>query len=77
MVVCRRRPPTAKGFAFLTLEDVQGMVNVVVPPRTYDKWKAASRNDLSMIAEGVLEHRGGVNNVRAARVVGMRDLSGV
>ena len=35
MIVCRQRPPTAKGFAFLTLEDEHGLMNVIVRPDVY------------------------------------------
>ncbi len=30
--VCRQRPPTAKGFIFITLEDEFGLINVIIPP---------------------------------------------
>ncbi len=33
LLVCRQAPPTAKGFAFLTLEDETGLVNVILRPR--------------------------------------------
>ncbi len=37
----RARPPTAKGFCFLALEDPDGMVNVVVPPAVYKQCRQA------------------------------------
>lgn len=37
IVICRQRPPTAKGFVFLTLEDETGLVNVIVPPKRYEQ----------------------------------------
>jgi error-prone DNA polymerase len=37
VVICRQRPPTAKGFAFLTLEDETGLLNVVVTPKRFER----------------------------------------
>ena len=42
LIVARQHPPTAKGFAFLAVEDPTGMVNVVLSPDVY----AASREAL-------------------------------
>ena len=30
-----QRPPTARGFTFITLEDESGRVQVIVPPKVY------------------------------------------
>ena len=35
LVICRQRPPTAKGVAFLSLEDETGISNLVVPPEIF------------------------------------------
>ena len=39
MVVCRQKPPTAKGFAFLTLEDETGLMNIIIAPQIYDQYR--------------------------------------
>ncbi len=39
-VICRQRPGTAKGFLFLTLEDETGLVNVIVRPDQFDRFRA-------------------------------------
>jgi error-prone DNA polymerase len=72
MVVCRQRPPTAKGFAFLTLEDEHGMVNVVVPPRVYQACRPVIRTAPLVVATGVLEKRQGVLNLRALQLQSLR-----
>jgi error-prone DNA polymerase len=72
MVVCRPRPPTAKGFAFLTLEDEYGMVNVVVPPRVYQACRLVIRTAPLVVVTGALEKRHGVVNLRAFHVQSLR-----
>ena len=37
--VCLQVPGTAKGFAFITLEDEEGLVNVVLKPKDYTAYK--------------------------------------
>ncbi len=41
--VARQHPPTAKGFAYLALEDPGRMVNVVIAPDVYARDRAALR----------------------------------
>ena len=65
MVVCRQRPPTAKGFAFLTLEDESGLVNVVVPPQLYEQRRRVFRLSPIVVIEGQLQRQDGVTNIRA------------
>ena len=54
LIVARQHPPTAKGFAFLAVEDPTGMVNVVLSPDVY----AASREALHgafVLIEGLVQ----------------------
>jgi error-prone DNA polymerase len=37
IVIMRQRPPTAKGFMFVTLEDETGFIQVIVHPKVYEK----------------------------------------
>src|SRR6266581_822956 len=39
LVVARQRPETAKGFVFVLLEDEAGMVNVIVRPDVYERYR--------------------------------------
>ncbi len=43
MVVARQRPETAKGIVFMLLEDERGTVNLIVPPRVYDRHRSLVR----------------------------------
>jgi len=42
-VITRQRPGTAKGFCFLTLEDEDGMMNVILRPDIYEKHRQVFR----------------------------------
>ena len=69
MVICRQRPPTAKGFCFLSLEDETGISNVVVPPALFERDRSEILGSIFLYAEGRLEKAGKVINVKAERVV--------
>jgi error-prone DNA polymerase len=64
LVICRQRPPTAKGFTFLSLEDETGIANLIVPPQLFDKYRRALLGSALLFAEGVLERAGKVVNVK-------------
>jgi error-prone DNA polymerase len=68
VVICRQRPPTAKGFVFLTLEDETGMVNVVVEPAIFDRTRRDIVGHAALEIDGVLERQDGVVNVKAKEV---------
>jgi error-prone DNA polymerase len=57
-VVVRQRPPSAKGFVFITLEDEMGLVNLVVRPKVYERYRAAIRNSTLLLVEGHLQREG-------------------
>jgi error-prone DNA polymerase len=63
MVVARQRPETANGIVFMLLEDERGTVNLIVPPRVYERHRAAVRAAPLVRARGRLEHREGTINV--------------
>ena len=67
-VVVRQRPGTAKGFVFLNLEDESGLVNVVVPPPLFQRYRLTLVEEPFLWVEGTLEHREGVISVRAGRL---------
>jgi error-prone DNA polymerase len=74
LVVARQRPGTAKGVAFLLLEDEHGTVNLVVPPAIYERDRLAVRSEPLVIAEGRLERfasAGGAINVLVDRLTGL------
>jgi error-prone DNA polymerase len=61
-------PPTAKGFAFLTLEDETGLINIVMRPAVYRAHSQLVRLEPLLIVNGVLERKDGVINVMAGRI---------
>jgi len=71
-VVCRQAPRTAKGHVFLTLEDEEGLLNIVLKPQVYQKYRYMVRTEPLLVIEGVLQKREGIANVVAERLVPLR-----
>ena len=67
MIVAVQRPPTGNGYCFLAVEDSSGMVNVVVAPDVYARFRQAIHSAF-VIVEGVLQHDHEAINVVARRV---------
>ena len=67
MVITRQRPGTAKGFVFLTLEDETGLVNVIVRPDVYERYRRTIRLSHALIVEGKLQKESGCIDVLARR----------
>lgn len=71
LVVARQRPGTAGGVVFVLLEDEYGVINLVVPPRIYERHRLVVRTEPLLIVEGKLEKlaaAGGAINVLVDRV---------
>ncbi len=68
MVITRQRPGTAKGFVFLTLEDETGLVNVIVRPNVYEKYRRTIRQSDTLVIEGQLQKESGCIDVLARKV---------
>jgi error-prone DNA polymerase len=67
LVITRQRPGTAKGFVFLTLEDETGLVNVIVRPDVYEKYRRTIRQSITLIIEGQLQKESGCIDVLARK----------
>jgi len=63
LVVARQRPETAKGFVFVLVEDVAGMVNVIVRPDVYREHRTAIRGEPLLWVRGKLAKDDGMVNV--------------
>jgi error-prone DNA polymerase len=72
-VVCRQRPITAKGVVFMTIEDEYGLVNVILRPQTYVKYRRIARMEPIIVVEGMLQKRDGIINVVADHLLPLRD----
>jgi error-prone DNA polymerase len=68
LVITRQRPGTAKGFVFLTLEDETGLVNVIVRPDIYEKYRRVIRTTNMLVIEGKLQKESGAIDLLARRV---------
>lgn len=73
VVLVRQRPGTAQGVIFLTLEDMEGTVNVVVWKRVYERFRFEVHEARLMRVEGRVESSGAVVNVVAERIVDLSD----
>lgn len=69
--VMRQRPSTAKGMMFISLEDEWGLMNVVVRPGIYERYRQVVRGSKLLMVTGVVERQGAVVNVVARLMTGL------
>jgi error-prone DNA polymerase len=67
VVTHRQRPGTAAGVIFFNLEDETGLLNVVVLPEVWSKYREEARRYPAVIIGGRLEYKDGVTNLVAHR----------
>src|SRR5947209_19920960 len=72
LVVSLKRPETAKGFIFVLLEDEAGMVNVIVRPDVYQRYRPAIRGEPLLWVRGKLAKDDGTVNLLAEEVRGLQ-----
>ncbi len=72
LVLIRQRPSTASGILFATLEDETGIVNLIIRPNIYDRFRSAARQATLLQAQGRLQRAGQVIHLMAER---LEDLS--
>ncbi|MGZ6140951.1 MAG: OB-fold nucleic acid binding domain-containing protein, partial [Myxococcaceae bacterium] len=72
LVICRQRPPTAKGVAFLSLEDETGISNLVVPPEIFERDRRVLLGSAFLHAEGRVERVSKVVTVQVTRATALR-----
>lgn len=63
LVITRQRPMTAKGTFFITLEDEEGFVNVIVHAKTFDKHRRMLSRSKFLGIRGRLQREEGVCSV--------------
>ncbi|GAC1542418.1 MAG: error-prone DNA polymerase [Polyangiales bacterium] len=68
LVICRQRPPTAKGFVFVTLEDERGMINVVIEPALFETERETVVGSTALESDGALEIDQRAINVKAKTI---------
>ena len=72
-VITRQRPPTAKGFAFLTLEDEEGMMNVIIKPDVYHRYRQIFKLEPLILVQGTIQRQHDILNIIADRLIRPRD----
>jgi error-prone DNA polymerase len=75
LAVARQRPSTANGIVFMLLEDEVGLVNLVVRPQVYERYRALVRGEPLLLARGILEHIGRNRNVVVDRLESLAPLA--
>ncbi len=63
MAVTRQRPGTASGVIFMTLEDEDGHMNLIVFTKVYEKYRTVIRDSMMLIATGKVQRIGNVVNL--------------
>jgi len=64
LVIVRQRPPTAKGFTFLSVEDETGIANLVVEPHLFERYRAELIASPLVVGTGRVERAGKVVNLK-------------
>jgi error-prone DNA polymerase len=67
LVAVRQAPETAKGFVFHTIEDYQGLMNVITKPRLIPKYRWLIESAPALIVHGHIERQERSVNVIAER----------
>jgi error-prone DNA polymerase len=75
-VVVRQRPPTAKGHVFITLEDEDGLINLIVRPNVYERYRSVLRNAQLLWAQGRLQRQGHAMSVLLQKAGALSQPSG-
>jgi error-prone DNA polymerase len=75
LAVARQRPATANGVVFMLLEDEVGLVNLVVQPKVYERFRALVRGEPLLLARGKLERVGRNLNVVVERLESLAPLA--
>jgi error-prone DNA polymerase len=73
--VMHQAPPTAKGFHFITLEDENGCMYVIVRPQVYLHYRRVRRNNPPLIVEGEVQRKDEVINVLCKKAEPLRSVS--
>ena len=72
LVLVRQRPGSASGVVFMTLEDETGVVNIIVWPKVFERWRPVVIGARFLSVTGRLQAESGVVHVVAER---MEDLT--
>ena len=74
LVVCHQASPTAGGHHFITLEDEDGLIDVVVRPDVHERHRRILREAALLVVEGRVERQQGVASILAGRAASLPSL---
>jgi error-prone DNA polymerase len=74
LVLIRQRPGTASGIVFETLEDETGIINLILRPDVYDRYRKAARHSTLVQADGYVEKADNVMHVMVKRMTDLSDM---
>ncbi len=74
LVLIRQRPATASGIVFETLEDETGVINLIVKPDIFDRFRPAARHAILLQCDGYVQREGQVIHVMAKRLFDLSDM---
>ena len=74
LVLIRQRPGTASGVVFETLEDETGVINLIVHPAIYDRYRPAARHAGLLQADGYVQRLGQIVHVLPKRLIDLSQL---
>ncbi|HEX6144604.1 MAG TPA: error-prone DNA polymerase [Geminicoccaceae bacterium] len=74
LVLVRQRPGTASGVIFVTLEDETGVINLVVWPRVFERFRRVVLGSQMMAVQGKVQKEGLVIHVVAGHLADRTDL---
>ena len=68
LAIARQRPASANGVVFLLLEDEYGLVNLILMPSVYERFRLLARTEPLLLATGTLERRDRNVNIQVERL---------
>jgi len=68
LVTCRQRPGSANGVVFMTIEDESAVANVIVWPRTFERFRPVVLGARYVLVTGRVQQESGVIHVIAERL---------
>jgi len=74
LVLVRQRPGTAKGVIFATLEDESGIANIIVWPKTFERYRPVVLGARFLSVSGRLQSEEGVIHIVADRLTDLTPL---
>ena len=57
LVICRQRPGTASGVVFVTMEDEEGFINLILWARVFEKLRHVATTSGLLLAHGKVERQ--------------------